>query len=121
MSPPAARVTDPHSCPKKRGERHVGGPILPDGEPTVLIGNRPAARVGDHAACQGPPDKIETGEETVLIGKRFAARRGDWTEHGGRISSGFKSVLIGKDPPEIDCIRGANASGTPFVRGSDDE
>ena len=40
---------------------HVGGPILPPGCPTVLIGMMPAARVGDMATCVGPPDVIAKG------------------------------------------------------------
>ena len=40
---------------------HVGGPILPPGEPTVLIGGLPAARVGDMSTCTGPPDSIAVG------------------------------------------------------------
>jgi uncharacterized Zn-binding protein involved in type VI secretion len=50
--PDAARVTDMHSCPVSSGTvPHVGGPILPAGEPTVLIGFMPAAREGDTAEC----------------------------------------------------------------------
>ncbi|MCI0377794.1 MAG: PAAR domain-containing protein [Gemmataceae bacterium] len=37
---------------------HVGGPILPPCCETLLIGDAYAARVGDLAACTGPPDKI---------------------------------------------------------------
>ena len=44
---------------------HVGGPILPAGEPTVLIGGMPAARLGDTTAHGG---SIILGEFTVLIG-----------------------------------------------------
>ena len=37
--PPAARLTDMHTCPMVTGVvPHVGGPILPPCEPTVLIG-----------------------------------------------------------------------------------
>jgi uncharacterized Zn-binding protein involved in type VI secretion len=36
---PAARVTDMHVCPMVTGVvPHVGGPVLPPGCPTVLIG-----------------------------------------------------------------------------------
>ncbi|MBV8416711.1 MAG: type VI secretion protein, partial [Verrucomicrobia bacterium] len=39
MGQPAARVGDPHVCPMVTGVvPHVGGPILPPGCPTVLIG-----------------------------------------------------------------------------------
>jgi uncharacterized Zn-binding protein involved in type VI secretion len=62
---------------------------------TVLIGNMPAARVGDKATCVGPPDTIASGSPTVLIGGQPAARIGDATQHGGVISSGFPTVIIG--------------------------
>jgi len=75
---------------------HVGGPILPPGCPTVLIGNLPAARVGDMATCTGPPDNIVKGSATVLIGGPPAARVGDSTAHGGVvIPPGCPTVLIG--------------------------
>jgi uncharacterized Zn-binding protein involved in type VI secretion len=94
--PPAARVTDMHTCPMATGPvPHVGGPILPAGEPTVLIAFMPAARVGDMAVCVGPPDSIMQGEPSVLIGNMPAARLGDPTDHGGTIVLGCPTVLIG--------------------------
>ena len=98
--PPAARVTDMHTCPMVTPGvppiPHVGGPILPPGCPTVLIGYMPAARVGDMATCVGPPDAIAPpGSPTVLIGYMPAARMGDMTVHGGAIVAGFPMVLIG--------------------------
>ena len=96
MGAPAARVTDMHVCPMVTGVvPHVGGPILPAGEPTVLIGGMPAARVGDMAVCVGPPDSIVAGSGTVLIGGMPAARMGDSTSHGGTIVAGEPTVLIG--------------------------
>lgn len=74
---------------------HVGGPILPPGQPTVLIGNLPAARMGDMAVCTGPPDTIILGSMTVLIGGKPAARLGDMCAHGGTIVLGCFTVLIG--------------------------
>jgi uncharacterized Zn-binding protein involved in type VI secretion len=74
---------------------HVGGPILPVGVPTVLIGSMPAAVVGTMCTCVGPPDVIVMGSTSVLIGGRPAARVGDTTAHGGTIVSGFPTVLIG--------------------------
>jgi uncharacterized Zn-binding protein involved in type VI secretion len=74
---------------------HVGGPVLPPGMPTVLIGMMPAARVGDMCVCVGPPDVIAMGSFTVLIGNMPAARMGDMTAHGGTIVMGFPMVLIG--------------------------
>jgi uncharacterized Zn-binding protein involved in type VI secretion len=96
MPQPAARITDLHTCPmvEPGPVPHVGGPII-SGMPTVLIGNQPAARVGDQATCIGPPDTIASGSATVLIGGQPAARIGDATQHGGVISSGFPTVIIG--------------------------
>lgn len=96
MGTPAARVNDMHVCPMVTGTvPHVGGPILPAGDPTVLIGGAPAARVGDMATCTGPPDSIIMGSTTVLIGGKPAARMGDTTAHGGTIVAGLPTVLIG--------------------------
>ena len=94
--PPAARITDMHTCPMVTVlVPHVGGPILPPGCPTVLIGGMPAARMGDMATCVGPPDTIVKGSATVLIGNMPAARMGDNTAHGGVIVLGCPTVLIG--------------------------
>lgn len=96
MGLPAARVSDMHVCPLVNGNvPHVGGPILPAGEPTVLIGSLPAARVGDMATCTGPPDTITIGSTSVFIGGKPAARMGDSTSHGGTIIAGMATVLIG--------------------------
>ena len=96
MGQPAARITDMHVCPMFTGPvPHVGGPILPPGCPTVLIGKLPAARMGDMAVCAGPPDSIVKGSATVLIGGAPAARLGDTTAHGGTIVLGCFTVLIG--------------------------
>lgn len=94
--PPAARITDMHTCPMVTGTvPHVGGPILPAGEPTVLIGGLPAARMGDTAVCAGLTDTIIAGSGSVMIGGMPAARLGDSTSHGGSIILGEFTVLIG--------------------------
>ena len=98
--PPAARVTDMHTCPMVTQAGpvpvpHVGGPLLPPGAPTVLIGGLPAAVMGGMATCVGPPDSIIRGSATVLIGNMPAARMGDSTAHGGVIVGGFPTVMIG--------------------------
>ncbi len=96
MGLPAARITDMHTCPMVTAlVPHVGGPILPAGEPTVIIGGLPAARVGDMLICIGPPDTIIMGSTTVLIGGMPAARLTDPTAHGGIIVAGMPTVLIG--------------------------
>jgi uncharacterized Zn-binding protein involved in type VI secretion len=93
---PAARIGDTHVCPMFNGPQpHVGGPVLPPGCPTVLIGGLPAARVGDMALCMGPPDTIAIGSTTVMIGGKPAARLGDTTAHGGTIVVGCFTVIVG--------------------------
>jgi uncharacterized Zn-binding protein involved in type VI secretion len=97
--PPAARLTDLHTCPMQTPGLppipHVGGPIVGPGVPTVLIGALPAAVLGDSAICVGPPDTIVKGSATVMIGGKPAARIGDTTAHGGTITLGFPTVMIG--------------------------
>jgi len=96
---PAARVSDMHVCPMVTPALppvpHVGGPILPPGAPTVLIGGLPAAVMGGMCTCVGPPDSIILGSLTVLISGQPAARLGDPTAHGGSIVAGCPTVLIG--------------------------
>ena len=94
--PPAARVGDMHTCPMVDGVKpHVGGPIMPPGAPTVLIGGMPAARVGDLCTCASPaPDTIVQGSPKVFIGGMPAARVGDMTAHGGVITVGMPTVNI---------------------------
>ncbi|MEM8799352.1 MAG: PAAR domain-containing protein [Pseudomonadota bacterium] len=74
---------------------HVGGPITGPGVPTVMIANIPASVVGDMAVCTGPPDTIVKGSATVMIGGKPAARLGDSTAHGGTIVIGCPQVMIG--------------------------
>lgn len=96
MGMPASRITDMHVCPMVTGiVPHVGGPILPPGAPTVLIGGLPAARVSDMATCVGPPDVIVLGSFTVLTMSMPQARIGDMTAHGGSIVLGCFTVLVG--------------------------
>ena len=85
-----------HICPMVNGVvPHVGGPLIPPGCPTVLIGGMPAARVSDMCICTGPPDIIVVGSATVMIGGMPAARMGDTTAHGGTIVIGCPTVIIG--------------------------
>lgn len=97
--PPAARITDMHTCPMVTPGAppipHVGGPIVGPGVPNVLIGNMPAAVLGDQCTCVGPPDTIVKGSATVLINNKPAARMGDTTAHGGSIALGYPTVVIG--------------------------
>ncbi|MFK7871017.1 MAG: PAAR domain-containing protein [Roseobacter sp.] len=94
--PPAARLTDMHTCPAVNGVvPHVGGPIIGPGEATVLIAGLPAAVVGDNVTCVGPPATIVKGSGTVMIGGAPAARMSDSTSHGGTIVLGAPTVIIG--------------------------
>lgn len=94
--PLAARVGDMHTCPLSDGPKpHVGGPVMPPGVPTVMIEGKPAATVGNLCTCTGPPDSIIMGSTTVFIGGKPAARMGDSTAHGGTITLGAATVLIG--------------------------
>ena len=96
MPGPAATISHMHTCPMSSGTTpHVGGPIIGPGVPTVLIGGKPAAVMGDQCTCTGPPDVIAMGCATVLIGGKPAATMGDMTAHGGVITVGEPTVLIG--------------------------
>jgi len=100
MPAPAARVGD--------STAH-GGVITGPGCPTVLIGNMPAARVGDMHTCpmQTPAapapiphvgGPITIGSATVLIGNMPAARVGDMATCTGppdTIAMGCLTVIIG--------------------------
>ena len=98
--PPAARVSDMHTCPMATPGTppipHVGGPILPPGVPTVLIDFLPAATVSCMATCVGPPDVIAKGSMGVMINFLPAARLGDQTMHGGVIVTGSPTCMIGE-------------------------
>jgi uncharacterized Zn-binding protein involved in type VI secretion len=101
MGKPAARVGDFHLCPFVTPSvppvPHVGGPILPPGVPTVLIGGMPAAVLSSSCTCTGVPPiaPVIVGSVGVLINGMPAARMGDSTGHGGMIITGLPSVLIG--------------------------
>ncbi len=100
--PPAARMTDkvlqdaPHchapmhpAAPTPTPAPHPPMPLsIIKGEPTVLIGGQPAARILDTtqpcmlAGCApGGPGMISKGSGTVKIGGLPAARVGDVTAH----------------------------------------
>lgn len=112
--PPASRIGDNHVCPKVEPGPvpHVGGPIL-TGEATVLIANKPAARVTDLAQCNAPPDSIKKGSSNVLISNQEAARIGDPTNHGGVVVQGEATVLIGSGA-QSGVLSAASRSGAPF-------
>ena len=97
---PAARIMDMHMCPMQSPAvppiPHVGGPVLPaPSVPTVLIGCMPPAGAGQQCLCVGPPDSIVGCSKSVLVNKMPQARMGDSTVHGGVITMGCPTVLIG--------------------------
>jgi len=100
MGKPAARLFDMHTCPMQTPAvvpiPHVGGPVTGPGCPTVMIGGTPAAVMGDMAVCVGPPDTIVLGSTGVFFGGKPAARVGDQSAHGGAISVGCPTVMIGE-------------------------
>ena len=118
--PPAARITDLHTCPATTPNPHTGGPIIGPGCPTVFIGSLPAARVTDMCTCAGPVALIVTGEPSVMIGSLMAARVGDFTAHGGVITVGFPTVEIG-GPPQGAALMGAAGAGAAFAEKCDEE
>lgn len=94
--PPAARLTDMHTCPQVTVVvPHVGGPIVV-GSTDVFTGGLMQARVTDMCVCVGPPDAIAVGSLGVIVDFLCAARMTDPTLHGGVIVGGLPTVEIGE-------------------------
>ncbi len=125
--PPAARMTDlvlqdaPHchapihpAAPVPAPAPHPAMPLtIVKGQPNVLIGSLPAARLTDMtqpcvlAGCvPGGPGMLAKGSATVMIGGLPAARVGDMTMHpacvapipsptGKVLPPGCPTVMIG--------------------------
>ncbi|MEW9921690.1 PAAR domain-containing protein [Marimonas sp. MJW-29] len=99
MSYPAARITDMHLCnapvPPPAASPPAPTPLVFVGAATVLIGNLPAARVGDNAAL-GVPHPIAKGSATVLTMSMPQARVMDNLACGGLITPPCcPTVLVG--------------------------
>lgn len=93
---PIATVGNIHTCPMVTGTvPHVGGAILGPGSSNVFINGKPVALMGDVCVCSGPPDTIVQGEASVLINGKPVATVGCMTAHGGVITQGEPTVLIG--------------------------
>lgn len=98
--PPQARVGDTHI-----GACTLGSPlpVMPPCAITVIVGKRPAARVGDMVAGltatpAGPvptPHPLAKGSMTVFIQKMPAIRIGDLCGMGGVVNLGEFTVLTG--------------------------
>ena len=114
---PAARVGDFHMCPMVTPGvppvPHVGGPVLPPGAPTVLIGGPFAARMGDMAVCVGPPDVIAMASVNTFVGGMMQARMTDATAHGGMVMVGLPTVLVGG--PAVVMAGSADANDARLV------
>lgn len=97
MSVDAARVGDMHSCPKttKLLVPHVGGPSVALAPVQVFAGGLPALRLGDLAVCTGSTDIVMEGAADILVEGLPWAGRSHKTAHGGVISGGLGSVLLG--------------------------
>lgn len=95
MPMPASRVLDMHVCPMTTGPvPHVGGPcVMPF--VMVLIGKMPSARATAMMTCVGPPDTIVKGSTTVLVGKMPQARIMDSGAHGGMLTVGCPTCIVG--------------------------
>lgn len=86
---PAARVSDPTSCPIPG---HGINPIA-KGSPNVLFNGLPAARQGDPSTCGGALSGALAG--TVFINGLNAATLGSTHSHGGTVIAGSGNILIG--------------------------
>ena len=86
---PAARVTDPTTCPVPG---HGSNPIV-QGSPDVVFDGLPAARQGDTSACGSP--MISAVSSTVLINGLPAVTLGSIGAHGNVVIGGSGTVLIG--------------------------
>ena len=123
MPGPAATVGSNHVCPMVNPGTppppHVGGPVTGPGVPTVLIGGKPAAVMGDMCTCAGPLDTIVMGCATVLIGGKPASTVGDMTAHGGSIVVGEPTVLIGTSQAVPSAVMPVNKIPFPEIKMSD--
>lgn len=86
---PAARLSDPTSCPLPG---HGTSPIAA-GSPDVLFDGLPAARMGDASACGG--SLASAVIPTVLINGMPATTVGTVGSHGNTVTAGSGTVIIG--------------------------
>ncbi|WP_405119907.1 PAAR domain-containing protein [Pseudomonas leptonychotis] len=92
MAKPAARLSDPTSCPIPG---HGTNPIVV-GSPNVLFDGLPAARESDQSACGSP--LVSGLSSTVIINGLHASTVGSSGSHGNVIIGGSGTVLIGDSP-----------------------
>lgn len=91
--PSAARVTD---------ISNHGGTVVGPGVPTVLVGGKPAAVLGDLHVCALPPSGHQpttspfvAGSASVLIGGKPALRVSDACVCGAMVVVGEPTVQVG--------------------------
>jgi uncharacterized Zn-binding protein involved in type VI secretion len=79
-----------------------GGTVTGPGVPTVMIGGKPAAVMGDMHVCVMPPNTHQPtaspftlGSATVMIGGKPALRTGDVCGCGASVVVGEPTVQIG--------------------------
>lgn len=89
MAKPAARLSDPTSCPVPG---HGTNPIAV-GSPNVLFDGLPAARESDPSACGSP--LVSGLSSTVIINGLHAATVSSGGAHGNLVIAGSGTVLIG--------------------------
>ncbi len=99
MTRPQARVGDNVLCalfvPPPAGPAPGGSVIVPPCALTVLVGNLPAARIGDLHPSGTVPHPNVMASTTVIIANIPASRLGDSTACGGTILKGDFTVLTG--------------------------
>ena len=98
--PPAARITDMHTCPMQTPAfpspiPHVGGPVAGPGLPTGLEENLLSAIWGVPGFAVGPPDVIAKGPAPVMFGGKPPAGMGVTFAHAGRFGLGAPPSMIG--------------------------
>jgi uncharacterized Zn-binding protein involved in type VI secretion len=89
--------------PTKLGSLNTGAGAIINGEPTVLINNRPAARVGDlYSGHPGfdprhphPPNPIINGNPRILIGGRPLGYLGVFESLGHTAIPTESNMIIG--------------------------
>ena len=107
-------------CPMCDGPKpHVGGPVTGPGAPNVLINGKPAALMGDMCTCVGPPDMIAQGAPSVMINGTPVACQNDMTAHGGMISQGESTVIVGTAQPAPSATMAANKIPFPDISTTD--
>jgi uncharacterized Zn-binding protein involved in type VI secretion len=95
---PAARVTDPTSCPLPG---HGVNPIAA-GSSDVFFDGLAAARQDDKSACGSPI--VGEVASTVLINGKPAATVGSVGAHGNNVVSGSGTVVIGNSHTPADFV-----------------